>query len=243
MQDLLKPIKTDSLKDVFISRFEELILSGKLQIGERLPSERELALQLGVSRPVVHEGLLDLSTKGLVTMIPRRGTVINDYRKEGSLSLLTTLFNYHRGRLDPKLLGSVLQMRFLLEVEASKLSALNRNEGHLEQFSTIIETEQRLDRGDVEAWTQIDFEFHHLVTMSTGNILFPLLFNSFKQFYTNLSGKFFSSPSARLEIPMFHQNLFLAIEKKDADESMNIMKKMLLHGEENLRRIVQKQGF
>ncbi len=243
MQELLKPIKADSLKDVFISRFEELILSGKLQIDQKLPSERELALQLGVSRPVVHEGLLDLAAKGLVTMIPRRGTVVNDYRKEGSLFLLTTLFNYHQGRLDPKLLGSVLQMRLLLEIEASRLAALYRKENHLEQFAAIIETEHSLDRGDVEAWTQIDFEFHHLVTMATGNILFPLLFNSFKQFYTNLSGKFFASPSARLEIPMFHKNLYGAIQRQDADESMNIMKKILLHGEKNLRQIIQKQGI
>lgn len=52
MRDLLEPIKSDSLVDVFIQRFEALILSGKITIGERLPSERELAIQLGVSRPV-----------------------------------------------------------------------------------------------------------------------------------------------------------------------------------------------
>jgi len=243
VQELLTPIRTESLKDVFISRFEELILSGQLQIGQKLPSERELALQLGVSRPVVHEGLLDLAGKGLVTMIPRRGTVVNDYRKEGSLSLLTTLFKYNRSRLDPQLLGSVLQMRLLLEVEASRLAAQNRRDEHLEQFGQIIEAESRLSRSDVAGWTEIDFEFHHLVTMATGNILFPLLFNSFKQFYTNLSGKFFSSPSARLEIPVFHQKLFDAIRVKEADQAMNIMRHMLIHGEKHLRRIVQHEGL
>ena len=73
MQVLLKPIRTESLKELFIRRFEELILSGKFPIGQKLPSERELALQLNVSRPVVHEGLVDLAAKGLVTMIPRVG--------------------------------------------------------------------------------------------------------------------------------------------------------------------------
>ncbi len=66
MQDLLKPIHTASLKDVFIKRFEELILSGKFPVGQKLPSERELALQLGVSRPIVHEGLVDLAQAGVV---------------------------------------------------------------------------------------------------------------------------------------------------------------------------------
>ncbi|MBU1181685.1 MAG: GntR family transcriptional regulator, partial [Proteobacteria bacterium] len=55
----LKPVKADSLKDVCVTRFEELIISGKLFPGQKLPSERELAMQLGVSRPVVHEALVD----------------------------------------------------------------------------------------------------------------------------------------------------------------------------------------
>ena len=57
LQEFLKPIRKDSLKDVFIKRFEDLILSGTFPVGQKLPSERELALQLSVSRPVVHEGL------------------------------------------------------------------------------------------------------------------------------------------------------------------------------------------
>ena len=63
MNSMLKPLKAESLKEVFISRFEDLILTGKLAIGQRLPPERELAVQLGVSRPVVHEGLLDLQLR------------------------------------------------------------------------------------------------------------------------------------------------------------------------------------
>ena len=135
MQGLLKPIRTESLKEVFINRFEELILSGKISVGQRLPSERELAVQLGVSRPVVHEGLLDLAAKGLVTMIPRVGTIVNDFRKEGSLSLLTSLVNYHQGGLEPHLLGSLLEMRQLFEVESARLAAHHRNREHLSQFT------------------------------------------------------------------------------------------------------------
>ena len=98
MQDLLTPIEAPSLKDVFIERFESLILSGQLQIGQKLPSERELVLRLGVSRPVVHKGLVDLEAKGLVTLIPRVGAVVNDYRREGSLALLNSLVTYQKGR-------------------------------------------------------------------------------------------------------------------------------------------------
>ena len=101
MREMLQPLRAASLKDVFIERLEELILSGKVSMGEKLPSERALALQLGVSRPVVHSGLVELAARGLVTLTPRVGAVVNDYRRQGSLALLNSLISYRRGALDP----------------------------------------------------------------------------------------------------------------------------------------------
>ena len=140
MQELLEPISTPSLKEVFITRFEELILSGRIAVGQRLPSERELALQLGVSRPVVHEGLVELAAKGLVTMVPRVGTVINDYRREGSLALLTSLVQYQEGEIEPVLLESLLEMRLLFEVDAARLAAAARTPDQLAAFDVLIGT-------------------------------------------------------------------------------------------------------
>ena len=53
-----------------------------------------------MSRPVVHEGLVDLAAKGLVTLKPRVGTVVNDFRKEGSLAILNSIINYQQGEID-----------------------------------------------------------------------------------------------------------------------------------------------
>ena len=140
MQNLLKPIQKKSLKDECIARFEELILSGKLSIGEKLPPERELAMMLGVGRPVIHESLLDLEYKGLVTLIPRTGAVVNDYRTKGSVNLLTSLFRYQQGELTPRLLNDVTKLRWLIEVESTKLAALNRTEDHLAESSHLTAT-------------------------------------------------------------------------------------------------------
>ncbi|MGC4115107.1 MAG: pyruvate formate lyase family protein [Myxococcales bacterium] len=133
MEQLLRPLRADSLTDVFVSRFEELILSGKLTIGQRLPSERELALMMKVSRPVVHEGLVVLGQKGLVTQKPRVGTVVADYRRSGSLTTLTSLLNYAEGTVGTRLLEDVLEMRRLLEVEAARLAARHRTAAALEE--------------------------------------------------------------------------------------------------------------
>ena len=95
MKDKLQPLEAKSLKTLLIERFEEFILSGEITAGQKLPSERELAETMGVSRPVVHEGLLELPARGLITMRPRAGAVVNDYRVDGSLAMLSTLLSHY----------------------------------------------------------------------------------------------------------------------------------------------------
>jgi len=231
MQELLKPIRADSLKDVFVIRFEELILSGKLSIGEKLPSERELALQLSVSRPVVHEGLVNLASKGLITLKPRVGAIVNDYRRSGSPDILNSLFNYNQGKLDPGILGSILSMRILFEVETARLAAQHRTEDHIREFKELIVREAQIEDTDVDALVEVDFEFHHLITLATDNQLYPLLMNSMKSIYTNLTRQFFKDPSVVPRVFGFHRKMVDALQAGDARSAVNVMKKILKHGE------------
>ena len=235
MQELLEPIRTESLKDVFIRRFEDLILSGKFPVGQKLPSERELALQLGVSRPVVHEGLVDLAGKGLVTMIPRVGTLVNDYRKEGSLSILASLINYHQGNLEPGLLVSLLEMRLLFEVETARRAALHRDRDQLESFYNLLLEEDRISQRDVDGICELDFDFHHLIALASGNHIYPLLLNSFRHCYANLAGQFFSDPGVVPVVFDFHKKMVKAIEDKNEKSAAGIMEQMLDHGAQTLK--------
>jgi GntR family transcriptional regulator, transcriptional repressor for pyruvate dehydrogenase complex len=242
MLDVLKPVKAESLKEVCIRRFEELILSGKLPVGKKLPSERELASQLGVSRPVVHEALVEIAAKGLVSMVPRIGTTVNDYRREGSVAILTSLISYHDGMLDPKLLESLLAMRMLMEKENAKLAALYRTREHVQQFEEILTHEEEVDHKEIELITRIDFNFHHLVAMATDNLSYPMLLNSFRPVYTSLSGQFFRDPEVIPVVFDLHRKMVDAIANKDEKKAVDVMQQILVHGEDRLREIIAKQG-
>ena len=61
-------ISSHSLRDLFIEQLEHLILSGKLQVGEKLPPERQLAEMMQVSRAVVNSGISELEKKGFLTV-------------------------------------------------------------------------------------------------------------------------------------------------------------------------------
>ncbi|MDZ7833395.1 MAG: FadR/GntR family transcriptional regulator [Desulfobacterales bacterium] len=241
MLDGLKPVRTERLKDVCVARFEALILSGAVRVGEKLPPERDMAQQLGVSRPVVHDALVDISAKGLISMIPRQGAVVNDYRREGSLTLLNSLLNYNEGKLDPKLLDGLLNMRMLFETENARLAAKNRTDEHLEQFRELRKREAGASANDVDALVALDFEFHLLLAMATDNLLYPLLLNSFKPIYTNLARQFFRNPEVVASVFDYHGQLATAIEAGDGELAEAVMREMLANGEDRLRQIIAKQ--
>jgi len=241
VEDMLRPIRKDSLKDVFVARFEDLILSGKFSIGEKLPSERELALRLGVSRPVVHDGLMDLVSKGLVSMKPRVGTVVNDYRKEGSLSILTSLVNYQNGKLDPRLFESMVEMRMLFEVETARLAASRRTREHLDGLKGLLEEEAGVDSREIERIAELDFGFHHLIAMATGNFIYPLLLNSFRQVYTSFTKRFFEDPEVVSVVFAFHRELLQAVEDKDEERAMEAMRRLLVHGRDRLKAMMAEE--
>ncbi|MCX8124026.1 MAG: FadR family transcriptional regulator [Spirochaetes bacterium] len=237
----LEPLKTDSLVEAFVKRFEELIISGKLTIGQKIPSERELAKKLGVSRPVVHEGLIILEQKGLVSIRPRHGVTVSDYRTRGSLAILQSLITYGRGQLEPHILESLLATRKLIELETVRLAAVNRTNEQLDEFNAIVTEEQSLVPSQTHIIVDVDFKFHHLIALASGNVVYPLLLNSFKQVYTNLTYQFFLDPDVVSFVFAHHQKLAGAIAKKDSKKAVAIMTALLEHGELHLKNYITKQ--
>jgi len=232
------PLKVQSLKEACVARLEQLILSGELQIGERLPSERDFAAQIGVSRPVLHEALVDLDAKGLVKIEPRRGVFVCDYRRSGSLAMLSSLLTYHEGQLDPAFLQSMLDMRLMLETETARLAALNRTAEQLSEFRALLVQEQAAAGGAPESLTSLDFSFHLAISIASGNLVYPLIINSFQGVYTSLTGEFFRKYGGTQVVEtvrQFHLRLVEAIAAKEAENARSVMLEMLRHGEQYLK--------
>ena len=90
-------IEAVSLTDQFVHKVESMIISGELMPGDQLPPARELSARMGVSRPVISAGLIELEKMGFVEIVTRQGVYVSDYRKTGSLDTLTALLNYNGG--------------------------------------------------------------------------------------------------------------------------------------------------
>ena len=235
---LLDPLRVQSLKEACILRLESMILSGELKIGTRLPSERDLAARLEISRPVLHEALVDLALKGLVRINPRHGVFINDYRTDGSCAILSSLLSYNNGDFDPQFTQSLLDMRINMEVECARLAALNHTSGQIDLLKALLTSEMTIDRRNVGDLTELDFKFHLFIAISSGNMVYPLIINSFKGVYTRLTNQFFNKyANTRIvdEVFQYHRDLVEAIQASKPDTAAKTMHDMLKHGEKHLK--------
>src|SRR5659263_702649 len=110
-----------TLKELFVRELENSILSGKLEIGSRLPAERELAEMMQVSRAVVNSGIVEMAKKGFLIIKPRVGTFVADYRRYGTIDTLVSIMNYNGGMLRTAEIKSILEVRMVLDTLAVQL--------------------------------------------------------------------------------------------------------------------------
>jgi DNA-binding FadR family transcriptional regulator len=237
----IDPIQSISLKDACVRKIEGLILAGDLAPGERLPSERDLAVRLGVSRPVLHQAIVALDAKGLVRIEPRHGVFVCDFKRDGSMALLMTLMQHEDGVYQPQLLISLIQARLHIETETARLAAIHRTEADLIEFQSLLRERMSIPPTNILALVEYDFNIHQLIAAASGNLMYALILNSLKQVHSNLAGAFcraFANGKVVEELIAFHQALYQAIAQQNPEQASHIMATMLRHGETHLLEIL-----
>lgn len=161
---------------------EQLIVARRLTTGVRLPSERELAEQFGVSRTVVREAVRGLVAKGMLEVRPGSGTIVRS-PTAASVTQSMTLF-LRAGQIDIDYM-KVHEIRRVLEVEIAGIAAARHSESDLAQLELLLAEMETL-RGDREQFARNDVQFHAALASATGNELFALLLNSIVDIMINV---------------------------------------------------------
>lgn len=167
-----------SLTDLFVQQVENMILSGTIGVGERLPPARELSAQMGVSRPVISAGLVELEKLGFVEIRPRQGTFVSDYRRKGTVETLVAIMRYNGGAMRGNEVTSLLQVRWALERLCVELIVQFPSREEMEGLVPLLEAIAAA--GSPERCAQAVFTFHHELAVLSGNMLLPLLYHSFR---------------------------------------------------------------
>ena len=167
-----------SLTERFVQQIENMILSGELAVGEKLPSARDLCIKMGISRPVVSAGLIELEKLGFVEVLPRKGAFVCDYRRKGTVETLLAIMRYNGGAMRRNEVVSLLQVRQSLEILCMEQVILHASDRELEAFSPFLDRIARAD--DPVKTAEAVFAFHHELAVLSGNMLLPLLYHSFR---------------------------------------------------------------
>lgn len=171
-------ITTLSLTDLFVQQIENMILSGELSIGEQLPPARELSTKMGVSRPVISAGIVELEKLGFVEVRTRQGVFVCDYRRRGTMETLVAIMRYNGGALRKNEVRSLFETRDAMECLCLKLVIEKASIEDLEALAPILD--KLKEATDSEAAAELVFSFHHELAVLSGNVLMPLLYHSFK---------------------------------------------------------------
>ena len=121
----LQPVNRRSVPEDVFEQIVAEVLSGDMQPGEALPSERRLAEVLGVSRPAVREALKRLTAAGLVEVRQGDATTVRDFRRHAGLDLLPRLL-IRAGELDVAVVRSILETRLHNGPKVAELAARRR---------------------------------------------------------------------------------------------------------------------
>lgn len=172
-------IKAPSLKELFVRELETMILSGKLKIGEKIPSERVLAEQMQVSRAVVNSGITELARKGFLEVRPRSGAFVMDYRRYGTVDTLLSIMNYNGGQLLKDEIRSILEIKMIVDKLAVGLTVDRHKDKDIESLEKHLDNIQRANDNTEEA-ADAAFSFYHELSMTSQNTLLPLIYRSFR---------------------------------------------------------------
>jgi GntR family negative regulator for fad regulon and positive regulator of fabA len=171
--------------------------------------------------------------------------VVNDYRQSGSMAILTSLLGYHNGEFDPSLTSSLFAMRLLVEKETARLCARAVTPDQAALLNQLLAQEAGIDRSDLSALVKLDFDFHLQIAVASGNLVYPLILNSFVAVYTHFTSDFFDrcrfSPVLD-EVYAFHRRLVDAICTHQPEKAVQIMTDLLAHGEKQLLASLNKNS-
>ena len=161
---MLEPIRIEKLYNVIMRRITEFIKEQNLELGDRLPPERELAAALSVSRASVRQAIIALAAQGIITMRHGDGNYISDYNSDNHTLELFSHF-LAGTQINP---NEILEVRIMLECEAARLCALRADEKQMALLQDLLER-NRIRNGKEDTLNNMNKDLHNAIAAGAGN--------------------------------------------------------------------------
>lgn len=221
------PVTRQNAAEAVFEDLRSAILSGRIAVSTRLPSEAKLAAKYGVSRPMIREALRSLQTLGLTRSRTGSGSFV--------ISASSAEPNY--GAYSAR---DLIEARPFVEVPSAGWAALRRTEA---QRTGLLDLCDRMDAcHDPLAWVRHDSAFHALIAAASGNALFARIAAEARDALARQSELVNLSGNRRIESNHEHRRIAEAIADADQDAARAAMQAHLDAVERLVTRLTDPQN-
>ena len=222
-------IKRSLVSDQVFRILAEGILSGSYEPGEKLPTQRALAAELGVNMASVREAVKRLEQLRLVEVRHGDAMRVRDWREHGGLDVVAHVL-FRAGGVDRSTLEGLLEARRLMLREAARLAAERRSE---EQAARLAELAARL-RDPGEAAQTLDWAFMSELVDAAGNVVFTLIMNSIRELYFERADLFRAVVGDAAELAPGYEQTAAAVARGEPDKAAAAIERLTAKQEQSL---------
>jgi GntR family transcriptional regulator, transcriptional repressor for pyruvate dehydrogenase complex len=211
-------VRRDKVYEGVARQIERLILK-KLQPGDKLPSERDLAEILAVSRSSIRDAIRSLELMGMVEPRQGAGTIV---REISSDSLVNPLANARKRK--EEMVGELLDFRKMLEPPLAARAALRVSPAEIVEMQEILDRqEEKLSRG--ESTIAEDTEFHYAIALASGNSVVRKVLDTLMDLLRDSRERSLQVDGRPKKSLAGHRRILAAIKRRDANAAKAAMRR------------------
>ena len=216
---MYSPIHSGRLYEQIVAQIEERILNGELRPGDKLPAERELADQFGVSRTAIREAMKALTHSGLVVIHPGRGTFVTDI----SSKVVRHSFDMLVRGSNETGIRDLIEVREILEPEIAALAAVRAGSEDIESMEEAVRA-MDMAMDDPETFIEADLDFHLALAQGSNNVLIPALIDTLVELLREHRKRAASVEGGMSRGQPYHKIILDAIKNNDANAARDSMR-------------------
>jgi GntR family transcriptional repressor for pyruvate dehydrogenase complex len=211
--EAFRPLARTSFTADAVRTIKDMILDGRLEPGDRLPSERALSEALGVSRPTLREAIRSLQAMNILESRPGAGTFVSSLSVEELLRPLQFAL-----ALSDSALEHLFEVRVMLEPGAAALAAERADDDELELLRSCARRSERPGISGAEL-VAVDIELHERIFVAARNPLLSRLLDSIGALSAESRGFTVGLPGVAAQTAGEHQRVVAAIADRDPERA------------------------
>ncbi len=216
---------TDRLVDRVANEIQSVIAARQLSPGTKLPPERELCEQMGVSRTALREAVRMLVSRGLLEIRPGSGTTVRKMTSDQISEPLAMLIRMHDQTITP---DHMHEVRSILEVGIVRMAAVNATEADVADLNEIV---RHMEKPGIRPaqFAEKDQEFHKRIARASHNALLVVLLDSIRDVMQEIRSRVQRYSGLAEIVNPDHRRIVERIAARDADGAVEAMRDHLEH--------------